>query len=452
MSGRMTLGSLIVLAALIPGLCHAQGGYGYGPGGQPGGQPGVWQGQAPSQIPPQYPGCPTPPQAPSNTIYEQLPDDLGVLYDDTPLETLLKNVFRHSYYRGEFLLWSASKPGNVLLGAEPASGFIPGTILTPVPPNTFTVTANPLTGNPATAVVPSLSAFDLKNMNGYRGTIGLPIGPGNFELSAFVIAPHKNEFDGSSQITQEVPADLLATPPILNPIPANFIGQPINVAGVQNVMLYMNGYEAIMQTSIWGSEANYIIDAPNAGTGDLLTFSPIIGFRYLNYRESLSQAGGYEVVTDPTTNPVTTTPASRAIYSQTNNNSYGPQIGVRSELAISRLTFGAEPKIMLGLNSYTASMSTINVPFDNPANNTNQNYHKQSTTFSPVADLRVYSRFQLSQYAFAYVAYNLMYVGNISRPYDSIGYNISGTGQGLFNPQSTDSIIQGLSVGGELRF
>ena len=57
----------------------------------------------------------------------------------------------------------------------------------------------------------------------------------------FVLATRKNEFDGTSLISQEVPANLLATPPILNPIPANFIGQPINVAGVQNVMLYMNG-------------------------------------------------------------------------------------------------------------------------------------------------------------------------------------------------------------------
>ena len=45
-----------------------------------------------------------------------------------------------------------------------------------------------------------------------------------------------------------------------------------------------------------------------------------------------------------------------------------------------------------------------------------------------------------------------MWVGSISRPYDSIGYNIDGSGNGLFVPKFTDSIIQGLSVGGELRF
>jgi hypothetical protein len=448
MSGRMTLGSLFVLAALIPGLCRAQSGYGYGPGAPPSPyqMPPQYQGQ-----PPQYPGCPAPPGSP-NTVYEQLPDDLGFLHDDTPLEVALKNVFRHSYYRGEFLLWSASSPGDVLLGGN-AGQYVQSTVAQPVPPNTFIVpTGNPLTGNTASATEPSLSAFQIKNVNGYKGTIGLPIGPGNFEMSAFVLANRKNQFDGTSLITPEITANLLSVPPIPTTIPANFIGQPITVGGVQQYMLYTDAYLAVMQTSIWGSEANYVFDAANAGTGDWLTFSPLIGFRYLNYRESLSQSGNYQIVTDPTTTPATTASLPRSLYSQSNNNSYGPQFGVRAELAISKVVFGAEPKVMLGLNSYTASLSTINVPFDNPANNSNFNFHKQSTTFSPIGDLRVYSRINISQYAHAFVAYNVMWVGSISRPYDSIGYNVTADGHGLFNPSSTDTIIQGLSVGGELRF
>jgi hypothetical protein len=443
----MTLGSLFVLAALIPGVCLAQGGYGYGPSGTP----GAWQGQPPPQMP-QYPGYPAPPQGASNTIYEQIPDDMGFLHDDSSLEIALKNVFRHSYYRGEFLLWSASSPGNVLLGGT-AGAYIASTPEVPLPANTFNIpTGNPVTGNPATATEPSLAAFDIKNVNGYRGTIGLPIGPGNFEVSGFVLANRKNEFDGTSLIHQEVTANLLSVPPIPNTIPANFIGQPITIGGVQQFMLYTDSYEAVMRTSIWGSEANYVFDAPNAGTGDLLTISPLIGFRYLNYRESLSQVGGYQVVTDPAATPVTTAPELRSIYSQSNNNSYGPQVGIRAELAVSKVTIGAEPKIMLGLNSYTASLSTINVPFDNYPDNTTLNFHKKSTTFGPVADLKVYSRINVSQYAHVFVAYNVMWAGSLSRPFDNINYNIPSSGNRLFNPTSTDSIIQGLSVGGELRF
>lgn len=447
MSGRMTLGSLFVLATLIPGLCHAQGGYGYGPGASP----GAYQGQPPQMLS-QYPGCPAPPPGPSNTIYEQLPDDLGFLHDDSPLEVALKNLFRNSYYRTEYLLWSGSRPGNVLLGGTPAGGYIPSTLQNPLPANTFTVISNPLTGNPATAVQPSLGDFDVKNMNGFRGTVGIPIGRGNFELGAWFLSTRKNEFDGTTLLRPEVPADLLGVPPILFPIPANFIGQPITIAGVQGTMLYMSDYQAIMKTNIWGTEANYIFDAPNAGTGDLLTISPLVGFRYLNYHETLSQAGGYQFVTDASTNPVTTSAQGRAIYSQSNNNSYGPQFGVRAEAAVSKVTFGAEPKIMFGLNSYTASMSAINVPFDNPANNTNPSFHKKSTTFSPIADLKLYTRVNLSEYIHVFAAYNLMWVGQISRPYDSIGYNVEADGSGLFEPKFTDSIIQGLSVGGELRF
>ena len=456
MSGRMTLGSLFVLSALIPGLCQAQGGYGSGAGAPP----GAWQAQGPSPALAQDSGYTVPPQGNFNTIYEQLPDDLGFLHDDSPLEMGLKNLFRHSYFRGEYLLWTAGSPGNVLLGGQPAGGFIPtvqssaaGGLAPPIPPNSFNVAGgNPLTQNPATAVVPSLDAFALKNINGYRGTFGLPIGPGNAELSAFVLGTRTNQFDGSSMITPEITANLLAVPPILTTTPATFIGEPVTVAGVQTQMLFTNSYLAVMKTSIWGSEANYIFDAPNEGTGDLVTISPLFGFRYLNYRESLSQGGVYQFVTDNTTNPVTTSPEIRALYSQSNNNYYGPQIGTRVEMKISKVTFGAEPKIMLGLNTYTAALSTINVPFDNPANNVNQSFFKSKSVFAPVADVKFSTRINISQYANVYAAYNLMWVGSLSRPYDTIGYNISAGGAGLFNPKFSDSIIQGLSVGGELAF
>lgn len=457
MSGRMTLGSLFVMAALIPGLCLAQGGYGYGPGA-----PGPYPGQmAPPQPYPGYPGYPgyseapgyCPPGGSPNTVYEQLPDDLGFFHEDTPLEALLKNVFRHSYYRGEYLLWNGSAPGNVLLGAT-AGSYIPSTVGNLIPDNTFNVpTGNPLTGNVATATQPSLSAFDVKNLNGFKGTMGLPIGPGAVELSAFVFGNRKNEFDGTSLITQEVSADLTSVPPILTTVPANFIGQPINVGGVQQIMLYTDTYQATMLSSLWGTEANYIIDAPNAGTGDLVTFSPLIGFRYLNYRESLSQSGAYQIVTDPATIPATTATVGREIYSQSNNNSYGPQIGMRIEVAPSKkIVFGAEPKIMLGLNSYTAALSTINVPFDAFPDSTTFEFHKKATVFSPIADLQVYSRINVAKHANVYVAYNLMWVGSISRPYDTMGYDITADGNGLFQPSFTDTILTGLSVGGEIRF
>ena len=440
MSGRMTLGSLFVLAALIPGICHAQGGYGYGPGGQP----------APQQ---QYGYCPPPPQGPSNSIYEQLPDDLGFLHEDSPLDRALTNVFRHSYFRAEYLLWSGTRPGNVQLGATPTNGFI--TPLSPADrfyPNTFDVPTNPITGTQDVAILPTLAAFDVKNMNGFKGTIGLPVGPGAIELSAFVLATRQNRFDGTSLIVPAQAANLTGTPPIPVAVPGRYIGQPIDVGGIQQVMLYESGYQAIMKTSIYGGEANYVFEAPNAGTGDLLTFSPIVGIRYVNYLESLYQGGGYAFVTDNTTNPVTTVPKGRSMASQSNNNSYGPQFGVRAEAKISKVTFGAEPKIMLGLNSYTASLSTINVPINTTTSDVAFNFHKKATVFSPIADLRLYTRINISERMNAYAAYNVMYVGSISRPYDSIGYNVTANGNGLFTPSFTDTIIQGLSVGGELQF
>lgn len=438
MSERMTLGSLFVLAALIPGICWAQGGYGNG------GPPGNWQ--APPQGSP-YSGYPAPPAAPP-TIYEQLPDDLGFRHEDSAFETALKNVFRHSYYRGEFLLWAASNPGDVVLGATPTGGYVTSTQLQQnpplLPPTTFSI-PNPIGTVNAAVVQPTLGDFNISNVPGYRGTFGLPIGPGNFELSAFVLGTRQNSYDGTSMITQEVPPNAVTG---ALAVPAVFIGQPINVPGSQIYNLYTDSYEAVLKTNIWGSEANYIMDAPNAGTGDLLTISPLIGFRYLNYLETFAQGGIYEVAVTDNLGNVTLTPNSRAIYSSSNNNSYGPQFGVRSELSISKVTFGAEPKIMLGLNSYTASVTSINAPFDG----TNTTNHKKATIFSPVADLKLYTRVAVAKYAHVFAAYNVMWAGSLTRPYDSIGYNVDANGGGFFTPSFTDSIIQGLTVGGELRF
>jgi len=516
MSGRITLSSLIVLAVLIPGVCTAQNGYVYAPNGppstssEPGQPPPQYSGSQP--LPPGYQAVPVgyqgPQQAP-NSIYEQIPDDLGFLYNDTPLEKLVENTFRHAYFRGEYLLWSINAPQPNLLGQTPLSGFLPNTFTQPytnpvtttstvataavtspagtidpnyqfyaqpIYPNTYaippitTTTGTPpvttiVTSDPTqptssslgvTAIAPSLAGFDIRNLNGFRGTMGMPIGPGAVEFSSFILATGTTTWDGSGYITPSVAASAANN----NSIPtwSNYIGQAVTIDGTQHNLLYTNSYSAQLNSSLWGSEANYIFNAPNAGTGDLFTISPLVGLRYLNFRETLAQGGVYEYLANPS-NPLSTAlnSANRSFYSQSNNHAYGFQFGARAEMAVWKVVLGAEPKIMLGVNTYDAGLATS--PLDLSATqttsnvyNTAMNFQRTATMFSPVADLKFYSRINISKYMNVFLGYNIMWAGSFSRPYNNMGYNFSSTGAGLFNPTFSDLVVQGLSIGSEIRY
>src|SRR5581483_502049 len=82
--------------------------------------PGQYHPLPPAAAAPGY-GAPGPYSYPATgiggTTYEQLPDDTGWLYEGSPLERGLANLFRHSYLRVEYLNWSYTDPGNNILGS-----------------------------------------------------------------------------------------------------------------------------------------------------------------------------------------------------------------------------------------------------------------------------------------------------------------------------------------------
>ena len=433
MFGRMSFGSLFVLALLAPGVCWAQAGYGYGPAN---GQGGPMMSPYAGQYVPQSAGAPVPNGGNSRTIYEELPDDRGWLFEDSPLSKSLENSFQHAFFRAEYLLWKLGDPGNVVLGSELLSGADPRDP-TNVPVNDRS------TGTPiGLGVVPTLDSVRLNGVNGFRGTFGLPVGPGAFEASAFVFQSVANSLNLTDQI-QPVDPDFPFSM-------ATFVAQPVLVEGAPSSasLVYDVSYQAVLKTSVWGTEANYIFAPPNAGAGDFFTFSPLVGFRYFNYRESLNQTGVYEFTDDG----ITFRPVTSRIDASTVNNSFGPQIGLRTELTVSRLTLGAEPKVMLGLNSYKANLFTQNILSDTEPV---LNIHDKETTFGPLADLKLYSRLALNQNLHVFASYNLLWAGMLTRPANNIVYNTSViTGAGAFqqNVRTTDAVLQGLSVGAEFRY
>ena len=194
MTGRIPFGLLTVLTALVCAPIQAQDQMGPPPayGVQPAGFHALQEPEGAGQyhgFPLNYQRSPVrgTPGTPPRTIYEELPDDLGFAYDDTRLGKILTQTFQHAWFRSEYLLWNASAPGHVLLGEQPANG-IPHVQILGEPVNqslsqgiSFGRTVNGVTG---TSIAPGLDDISINNMNGFRGTFGLPFPVGQLELSS----------------------------------------------------------------------------------------------------------------------------------------------------------------------------------------------------------------------------------------------------------------------------
>lgn len=483
MTGRIPFGFLTLLTVLVCAPIQAQAQMappaGYSNGVQPAGF--HMQDAAGQYNPPLPPGYQAIPPGRSRgispqTVFQELPDDLGLADEDTPLGRILTDTLRRTWFRGEYLLWTISGPGNVMLGQQTLSGVQPvisGTV-TPVtnlggPTNvglgtgvSFSQTVDGITG---TAQSPSLDNMSINNLNGFRGTFGLPFEVGDVELSSFVLGASSATIDGSQFIQPQIIANPAVarvagqTGPALgaNGLPATngqvatFISQAALLNGARSNTTFINydvSYNAKLTTSAWGSEANFVMISPDPNS--LFQVRPTFGFRYFNIRDRLVQSGQYNEpsAADPTVNTIVT----REINSAAINNLAGPQIGLRTELTSNQFLIGFEPKLMMGLNSYQTNLNTANVfSSTDPA----QSLVQHGTTFSPMVDLKVYGNVAMSKNVSAFIAYNFIWAGNINRSFNDIIYNKNSlTNDSAFSidRQFSNATLQGLSVGLDFRY
>lgn len=420
------------------------------------------------------------PSGPGRTIYEQLPDDRGWMHEGSPVDGFLSDMFRHAYFHVEYLLWDISDPGNTFLGA--GSNFVSEGI--PANLRDFFPRPDANAGEVINVTQPSLRNVRTNENNGIRATFGLPVfNAGTFEASFFGLQTNNQEI---------VPPGVRQFSPTLVDTNGDgtgdtFISVPAVSAAVQGVMingqlppgdnfLLVNGidtnndgiidtatYRATLRTQVWGTEGNFLFEPYNPNND--MTFSPFLGFRYLNFREGLRQRGIYEdpvldadgtAEVDPVTGRVVTVQTNRRIDSRTINNLYGPQVGMRAELRRKWFAIGATPKVMLGVNSYRADLETEQVlRFNDPS----QRIIEKGTTFGLLGDIEVYSRIYLGEHLSAFVGYNFMYAGMITRPADNIRYNVNTATidrpiESAFDVdvKYSGAIIQGLSIGGQIEY
>ncbi len=493
MTGRTPFGLLTLLTVLVCAPIQAQdpigppSGYGAQPGGfqpyqngagQYHGFPLTYQRASDPNPGPRTPG------RPPRMIYEELPDDLGFRDGDTPLGKALTETFRHSWFRGEYLLWDVSGPGNVLLGAQTSAGVPAVANPTSAQGLQTNVTGNP-TGGPlnvpirqglpflrtvngvaGTSQSPGLDDFSITNLNGFRGTYGLPFPVGELELSAFVLGTSSAAFDGTNLIQPAISANQATAVgssvgadgnPARNAQPATFISQALLVGGVaqpynatsSSFIDYDLSFHSKLTTSAWGSEGNFVVDG--ADPNSPIQLRPMLGFRYFNFRDRLDQGGQYNQA-DPANPTAPPTAVTRNIEASANNHLFGPQIGLRAEFTQPMFRLGVESKLTTALNTWQSNLNTANVL---SSTDPGQSVIQRGTTFSPLVELKAFANVSLSKYVSAYVAYNYIFAADLNRSYNDIIYNKSATtNQSDFKLDKTYSNgnLQGLSVGFDFRY
>jgi hypothetical protein len=372
-------------------------------------------------------------QNPDPTIEQLLPNQ-GVMYDtDSRFALDLRETFARSWIRADYLLWSLKGPGRTPLGAPlSADAAIDAD-------GTFPAIDSLGARIETRAFRPDLESAGLSRLNGIRGAFGIPTRVGSLEAEAWNIQ------QATRTITHDPFVDTSLQPPVTI-IPA----VPLLRAGVpsdQRMILFSEDYRARLQTNLFGAEGNWVLNpiSPNAP----VEISPLVGLRYVRLTESLSIAG--TDIPDPLNDPDTV--LDHRIDSRSRNNVYGPQLGVRAVTEMGRFTFGAETKVIFGINSTRNQVATeqIFTPDEDPRLEV-----EGENRFAPMFDLSLYSKIQVTERFSLRVAYELLYAGGFTRAFDNIRYDsapsITDPPRIGLDVKGRNFYAHGLTIGGELLF
>ncbi|MBX3442542.1 MAG: BBP7 family outer membrane beta-barrel protein [Planctomyces sp.] len=353
---------------------------------------------------------------------QQVGEQGGWLYDDdSRVDMILRETVRHSWFRLEYLNWEIQRPGNKLLGAPLATqdardGFPaidPGNI--------------PRIG--VEAFVPDLGDVQLNNLNGIRGTVGIPTLLGVFEADAWALGQAAD----STRIRPAINFQTGAT--IIPAISLESVGLPSD----STMVLFDTDYRHEWRSNLFGAQANFVFNPVTPEQGASLR--PLLGIRYVRFDEELQIRG---IDSETGTNP--------RIRSEANNNLVGPQFGLRGQLDSKWISLGIEPKIMLGINRHEDSVAAEQIL--DPTNSARS--HDNATDFAPVFDLSAYGKLHLSRNFSLFAGYELLVLTNVTRPGSQIDYNaplvVTDPPLIRLTKDRESVVVHGMMVGGELRF
>ncbi|WP_166819667.1 BBP7 family outer membrane beta-barrel protein [Thalassoroseus pseudoceratinae] len=387
-----------------------------------------------------------------------------------------KKVLPNSEVRVEWLNYQIDTFGSKVIGAQ---GFenrdvrLENDVITfgQVPVNVFGQTFTFTVADLQPVAAPTTQPLNLEDSNGFRLTLALPLREGMIEF-AYMNIPRVDDrvaapgytpntvFAGigpSSGFVFGIPSDFpqLENNSVYTIIPVTVDGQFVDPNDViidavdgdlfqvqenAQALIFDQAYRAKFTSESWGFEGKWFGDWSPNNTG--LHFYPMIGARIFNLEEQFGQTG------------ITSIGGQRVVQidSNTENTLFGPQLGFRFEADIWKFTFGAEPRMMVGFNSYEASVGNANVRF---AGDPSVFDKEDDLKFSSLFEVGLYGKFDITQNMTLMGGYNFMYLPNVTRPIDNIRYNLntgSPTNDIRLDKKEEDMHLEGLSVGLEIRF
>jgi hypothetical protein len=376
----------------------------------------------------------TPPYeaGPANRSWDNLSGDRGWDYEDTPLDEFFAAVARNSYFRMEYMLYSFRNPGDELLGSPVLSQIDPRV------PFQVTNTGGQLAGEARVATTDDLNYPDAQ---GVRATLGIPLIGGAIEGNIFYFDTVEDSsfIGGRGVLGEPIGGNPLDLP--------QFIATSTRTNGAvgNNLLFYDESFATDLSADMWGAEVNFVFDAylPEP----MFQLRPMVGFRYIDLRESLRQVGVFDQQDFLLDNPL----VSR-INSDTENSIFAPQIGLRAEMVSRWLTLGIEPKLAAGVNVYETSVVTqaLRSPGDPRTETTST-----GNEFAVVGELNAYARIHIRQNFTISVGYQATFIDNVTRSHSSIFYNDNGatSDPGIVTRPSFELFdFGGLNVSGEIRF
>ena len=405
---RWLSGVILLALGVLTTVGQAQGPY-----PQPGFQNTGYLGASPQPYSGSWPTRPNGPPVGGGLHAQLVPGQGGGwLSPGTRLGSLITRTPNQSWVRFDYLNWTIKGADRTLVGAPVAlqadgtpidlSGVDRANRLIAVDRSGASPRLNTF------GVVPRIGQSEENGLNGFRGTVGVPTTAGTFEANAFVL----EEFDQTITINPFVDMFNFTSNTLIGAVTLLENG----VAVDDTMILFSEGMRTSFSTNIYGVEANWIKPpfTPNVG----LTVQPILGVRYINFRDRLSVTGSD--IPDPINAP--TVILNHQISSFSQNHIVGPQVGFRAETRRNKLTIGTDLKFIFGINQISTQVKTAQIfsVTELPRTVTDDRIR-----FAPVVDFSVNGKYQIRDNISVLVSYQLIAGGSFSRAFDNIDYNAS---------------------------
>jgi hypothetical protein len=418
MPWRFSISLATVFLAATSSLAFAQGPMSHAWGPPAGSQPMIPACPPGGMMPGYGPACP--PGMGQGAPQRVDPD---IFYDnDSPIDLVIAETLRRSWFRLEYMNWDIKNVGNRLLGAPMAT----------VDPRELFLAFDP--GNVprlnTAAFVPDTQDISFDSLNGMRMTLGAPTEWGTFEADVWGFV------SSSQKIKVDPEFDFVTGLTIIPAVSLSVNGAPSD----SQMILFDNGYEAELTSGMWGAQGNWVGNP--ATPQNALCLSPVLGIRYIKFDEEL-RISGSDLATG--TNP--------RITSKTNNNFVGPQVGFRASVDTKWLSLGAEPKVLLGINRHQDSVRTSQI-FD--VSNPNTLSTNEDTDFAPAFNLPSYAKLHLGENFSVFAGYELLWLSNATRASQQVVYDspaiVTDPVQIRAKKVREQLYAHGFSIGAEFRF